>query len=181
MSIITETKLHLEEEQVPLSISVSNLSTSPIVAIGVPNNVLFFHQNGDSVEYKIAKEDNPLAIDWHPTKNIAAIGWESGDLTLANLDKQTANEELNSHEGPIIRCLFNSGGQRMATIDNQSTIAIWKDMNCLSVFEKEGEITSLTNAELTVERKGKPSKSMSLFFVGNNQGIFNFQKEMFGI
>ena len=84
---------------------------------------------------------NPTAITWHPGLPIICIGWASGALSLANLSTMISRDESNVHQGAVTKICFNSTGQRMTSVDTDGNIAVWKDLNCLSVYEKGCALT----------------------------------------
>jgi intraflagellar transport protein 140 len=170
MSIFSEIKLQKSEEEEPYMIAISNTKATPFLAMIVPKKVIFFDENGDRMEFFVEKNMNPTFLDWHPGLPIVCIGWSSGALTLVNLQTLSSRDESNVHQGAVTKIKFNQTGQRMVSVDADGNIAIWKDLNCLSVYEKGCALTCLSNAELIIERPNRPTKHMSLFFVGGQQG-----------
>lgn len=59
----------------------------------------------------------------------------------------------------------------MLTVDLEGNIALWKDLNCIKVYEKGCEVTSVYSAQMTIQRKNKPPKNLNLFFIGCKDGI----------
>lgn len=55
MSIFSETKLKLGENEQCYSTSISNLSEFPVAAVAIPNGVIFFDENGERMEFKLSK------------------------------------------------------------------------------------------------------------------------------
>lgn len=56
----------------------------------------------------------------------------------------------------------------MVTADVKGNVAVWKGINMMSVYKKEGIITHCIFCELTIDPKMKTS---NLFFFGGKQGI----------
>jgi WD40 repeat protein len=64
-----------------------------------------------------------------------------------------------------------------AAIYDEGTISIWKELNCLNVFSKEKKITCSCAADISVEKKNKTAKNMSLFFIGSESGSVWYANE----
>ena len=182
MSIFSETKLALPNNGLPYNTAISHTSEMPIVAVMSQNCVLFYDENGDILDFKLERYKNfpktrqfdPSVLDWHPKMPILAIGWTSGAVTLVNMKSKRPKEESNYHQSPILKLQYNENGDRMCTVDQDGNIAIWKDMNCLQVFEKHCEVTSMTSASMVIQRKNKAPKNLNLFFIGGKDGKFHF-------
>lgn len=113
---------------------------------------------------------HPVSMSWHPKQPILAVGWVTGVVSLCNIKSTRSKEEGNYHQSAVLRTMFNDSGDRMATVDHQGNIAVWKDMNCLCVYEKGCQVTCMASANITVERKNKAPKNLNLFFVGGADG-----------
>jgi WD40 repeat protein len=98
-------------------------------------------------------------------------------ITLSNVGNEQFKDQAGEVEAPIQELGFNEKGTRMVSVTESGHISIWKELNCLITYAKERRITAVCNADLTIEKKNKPAKLMSLFFVGNTQGFVWYVNE----
>lgn len=56
----------------------------------------------------------------------------------------------------------------MVTADATGLVAVWRGINCIATYKKDGEITHSIFADLSMESK---IKTQNLFFFGGSSGI----------
>ncbi len=67
---------------------------------------------------RIKKECSPTAIDWHPTKKVLAIGWETGDIQLWNDIEKNLYEPQSDHCSQIKSLNWTGNGTRLLSADS---------------------------------------------------------------
>jgi intraflagellar transport protein 140 len=77
-------------------------------------------------------------------------------------------EETNIHKEAISVISFNPSGSRMVTADIGGTVAVWRGINNICVYKKEGVITHAIFCELNIDSK---MKTHNLFFFGGKSGV----------
>ncbi len=66
---------------------------------------------------RIQKDSSPTAIDWHPTKKVLAIGWETGDIQLWNDVEKNLYEPQSDHCSQIKSLNWTGNGTRLLSAD----------------------------------------------------------------
>lgn len=56
-------------------------------------------------------------ISWHPSKQVLAMGWRSGEVTLCNVKEDKVWEQSSCHHGPITLVQWAGAGTRLVTAD----------------------------------------------------------------
>lgn len=79
-----------------------------------------------------------------------------------------AKEEGNVHKDKISIIAFHPSGTRMVTADHSGKIAVWRGINCVSTYKKEGIVTHCIFCELNMDKKVKTN---NLFFFGGKSGV----------
>lgn len=84
MSLFSKVELKelKQSDEKILRIAVSNASVNPTIAIATPNKIHMYNESGERLNYELARNITPTAIEWHPTQSILAIGWDIGKITL---------------------------------------------------------------------------------------------------
>jgi len=62
-----------------------------------------------------------------------------------------AKEEANVHKEKITIIVYSPSGSRMVTADTSGKIAVWRGINCISNYKKEGLITHCLFCELSMD------------------------------
>ncbi len=84
-----------------------------------------------------------------------------------------AKEEPNVHKSSILTIVFNPSGSRMVTCDDRGLVAVWRGLNCISQYTKEGAITHCIFSELSfiTSKDKEKAKTNNLFFFGGKAGV----------
>lgn len=62
-----------------------------------------------------------------------------------------AKEESNVHKEKITIMCFSPSGNRMVSADTRGLVAVWRGINCIATYKKEGIITHCLFADLVIE------------------------------
>ncbi len=74
-----------------------------------------------------------------------------------------AKEESNVHKDKISIIVFNPNGSRMVTGDIKGLVSVWRGINSVCTYKKEGIITHCIFCNINLDEK---IKSSNLFFFG---------------
>ena len=64
-------------------------------------------------------------MSWHPTKQVLAVGWKSGEVTFYSHQDQMYHEQTSMHRAPISALLWNKSGKRLVSCDGEGLLAVW--------------------------------------------------------
>ena len=174
MSIFSETKIQVPSTEIVTQISISNVPLLPTLAVATQTRVIFFNESGEKLDFELFKGAVPTYIEYHPSQPQLAIGWQSGVLTLFNEDQKMIKEEAGVHKSPILLIVFQPSGNCLVTTDEKGLVAIWRGINCLSTYQREGFITNCIFCELNFSEKegnNQKLKASNLFFFGGKTGV----------
>ena len=138
MSIFSENRLVIPSSETICQLSHSSSVLLPNLAISTPTKILFYSEAGEKLDYYVSKNIPPSAIQYHPSASILAIGWSTGLLTLFHEDTKMIKEEAGVHKGAILLIVFQNSGNCMVTSDEKGLVAVWRGINCLSTYQREG-------------------------------------------
>eukprot|EP00924_Labyrinthula_sp_SR-Ha-C_P008375 maker-scaffold_11-snap-gene-11.29-mRNA-1 protein AED:0.01 eAED:0.04 QI:0/0/0/1/1/1/3/0/1566 len=159
MSIFAKFKVSYQTKDEPLEIlTMSWCNVEPTLAVSTSNGLIrFFSEEG--VEFKelsYASEKGAIAksIAWRTRSRVLAIGWSNGVVTLRDIHKKNAQEDVECHSGNEINLLFWSPeGSRLVSADIAGVVSVWKTdhrsklvnillynlrQNSFGYFEQEG-------------------------------------------
>ena len=145
----------LQDEQALLSAwSNSEFNMVLAVATSAPR-IVFINEEGIVVpNFEIARNNQSIAaIQWHPTMQALAIGWNDGVLTLWNEDQRLTAEDKVVHQGTVTHITFSPDGARLVTGDNKGTVCVWrthKGMTPICQYNKEGAINQIVFCSLVL-------------------------------
>ncbi len=174
MSIFSETKIPIPPTETILQISLSHIPLMPTLAVCTQSRIYFYNESGEKYEYELFKGMAPTYIEYHPNLPQLAIGWQSGVITLFSEDQKMVKEEAGVHKSPIILIVFQASGNCMVTTDEKGIVAVWRGINCLSTYQREGIITNCIFSELNFPEKegnNQKLKASNLFFFGGKSGV----------
>ena len=79
----------------------SSTPTHSLLAHSLTDHVTSLLQ-GELVEDSLIQRSVTVQrISWHPSKQVLAMGWRSGEVTLCNLKEDQVWEQSSCHHGPI--------------------------------------------------------------------------------
>lgn len=173
MSIFSENRLVLPSSETICQLSHSSSVLLPNLALSTPTKILFYSEAGEKLDYYVSKNIPPSSIQYHPSASILAIGWSTGLLTLFHEDTKMIKEEAGVHKGAIMLIVFQNSGNCMVTSDEKGLVAVWRGINCLSTYQREGLITNAIFCELNFggEAQANKLKTSNLFFFGGRSGV----------
>lgn len=172
MSIFSETKISVPPSESITQIAISNVPLLPTLAVATPIRIMFYNENGEKMEFELNKGVTPTYIEFHPHQSQLAIGWQNGCVTLFNEDQKMVKEEPGVHKAAILFIVFQPSGNCMVTTDEKGLVAVWRGINCLSTYQREGAITHSIFCELNFpEKEGQKLKTSNLFFFGGKSGV----------
>ncbi|KAI3390005.1 hypothetical protein SNEBB_007594 [Seison nebaliae] len=88
--------------------------------------VQIFTDEGENLREAFMKNAYaPLTCDWHPTKKLLVVGWETGTLTQwSPLSKRVEHIEAN-HDNDIVYIIFSGNGKTLFVLDSDANVSIW--------------------------------------------------------
>lgn len=69
----------------------------------------------------------PAVMQWHPTKKILAIGWETGEIQIWNEHDHELYEIVHLHKSDIKSVNWTSNGTRILTGDSVRCFQVYQD------------------------------------------------------
>ena len=172
MSIFSETKIVIPQTDLVTQIALSNVPLLPTLAVSTGTRILFFNESGEKLEMELFKGLTPTYIEYHPNLPQLAIGWQNGGVTLFNEDQKMVKEEAGVHKSAVILIVYQPSGNCMVSTDEKGLVAVWRGINCISTYQREGVITNCIFCELNFpEKEGQKLKTSNLFFFGGKSGV----------
>ena len=65
----------------------------------------------------LERVSQPMDMQWHPSKKILAVGWESGEVLIWNEHDHELYEVVHLHKTEIKSVHWTSNGTRLLTVD----------------------------------------------------------------
>ncbi|ELT94193.1 hypothetical protein CAPTEDRAFT_114177 [Capitella teleta] len=106
--------------------------THPILAVASFSeangaNITCYGEEGEHMQDSVIRKSRPAsAIQWHPTKRILAIGWETGEVNITNEQDHELYEVPLLHKAEITILQWSSAGSRLVTGDSSGLLLVWK-------------------------------------------------------
>ncbi|XP_057178232.1 intraflagellar transport protein 140 homolog isoform X2 [Triplophysa rosa] len=104
-----------------------------VLAVGSVNastrgSVDLYLQQGEHVKLcHVERGFNPSLLQWHPTKPLLAVGWETGEtLLLSHPSGEHTPLPANTHASCITLLEWSSNGSRLVTGDQAGVMAVWR-------------------------------------------------------
>jgi WD40 repeat protein len=105
-----------------------------ILALGSEKGKVILLNTANVDEEQILMEDREspvIAMAFHPTKNMLAVGFANGNVELYDISRgitrpEKLEEELPGHGSGISNILFNRDGSLLATASFDGTIQLWE-------------------------------------------------------
>uniref|UniRef100_A0A673HQW8 Intraflagellar transport 140 homolog (Chlamydomonas) n=1 Tax=Sinocyclocheilus rhinocerous TaxID=307959 RepID=A0A673HQW8_9TELE len=85
-------------------------------------------QQGEHVELcHVERGFSPSLLQWHPTKALLAVGWETGEtMLLSHPSGEHTPLPNNTHTACITVLEWSSNGNRLVTGDQAGVMAVWR-------------------------------------------------------
>ena len=84
-------------------------------------NFVYYTTQGEPVTESLTRKSRPASIiQWHPTKKILAIGWETGEVTIRNEQEGETYDSVPIHQAEITVMHWTSMGTKLVTGDSVS-------------------------------------------------------------
>lgn len=104
-----------------------------VLAVGSVNAssggcVDLYLQQGEYVELcHVERGFSPSLLQWHPTKPLLAVGWETGEtILLSHPSGEHTPLPNNTHTACITVLEWSSNGSRLVTGDQAGVMAVWR-------------------------------------------------------
>ncbi|XP_067291267.1 intraflagellar transport protein 140 homolog isoform X2 [Pseudorasbora parva] len=104
-----------------------------VLAVGSVNPssggcVDLYLQQGEHVELcHVERGFSPSLLQWHPTKPLLAVGWETGEtILLSHPSGEHTPLPNNTHTACITVLEWSSNGSRLVTGDQAGVMAVWR-------------------------------------------------------
>ncbi|XP_043081946.1 intraflagellar transport protein 140 homolog isoform X2 [Puntigrus tetrazona] len=108
-------------------------SSACVLAVGSVNastggRVDLYLQQGEHVDLcHVERGFSPSLLQWHPTKPLLAVGWETGEtLLLSHPSGEHTPLPNNTHTACITVLEWSSNGSRLVTGDQAGVMAVWR-------------------------------------------------------
>lgn len=115
------------------AVLISWHSSVCVLAVGSVNAssggcVDLYLQQGEHVELcHVERGFSPSLLQWHPTKPLLAVGWETGEtILLSHPSGEHTPLPNNTHTACITVLEWSSNGSRLVTGDQAGVMAVWK-------------------------------------------------------
>ncbi|XP_056125550.1 intraflagellar transport protein 140 homolog [Rhinichthys klamathensis goyatoka] len=115
------------------AVLVSWHSSVCVLAVGSVNAssggcVDLYLQQGEHVELcHVERGFSPSLLQWHPTKPLLAVGWETGEtILLSHPSGEHTPLPNNTHTACITVLEWSSNGSRLVTGDQAGVMAVWR-------------------------------------------------------
>lgn len=115
------------------AVLISWHSSLCVLAVGSVNpstggSVDLYLQQGEHVELcHVERGFSPSLLQWHPTKPLLAVGWETGEtLLLSHPSGELTPLPANTHTSCITVLEWSSNGSRLVTGDQAGVLAVWR-------------------------------------------------------
>ncbi|MGH0115387.1 UNVERIFIED_CONTAM: hypothetical protein FKN15_000022 [Acipenser sinensis] len=109
-------------------------SSQPVLAVAsispsTGGSVDLYLQQGEHVgNSHVERPFQPKVLRWHPSKQVLAVGWETGEVLLLNQPDGDQTSLPATHSADISLLEWSSNGSRLLTGDRASlgVLAVWK-------------------------------------------------------
>ncbi|KAG1950959.1 intraflagellar transport protein 140 homolog isoform X2 [Pimephales promelas] len=115
------------------AVLISWHSSVCVLAVGSVNAstggcVDLYLQQGEHVELcHVERGFSPSLLQWHPTKPLLAVGWETGEtILLSHPSGEHTPLPNNTHTACITVLEWSSNGSRLVTGDQAGVMAVWR-------------------------------------------------------
>uniref|UniRef100_A0A673FYQ4 Intraflagellar transport protein 140 homolog n=1 Tax=Sinocyclocheilus rhinocerous TaxID=307959 RepID=A0A673FYQ4_9TELE len=115
------------------AVLISWHSSVCVLAVGSVNPstggcVDLYLQQGEHVELcHVERGFSPSLLQWHPTKLLLAVGWETGEtMLLSHPSGELTPLPNNTHNACITVLEWSSNGGRLVTGDQAGVMAVWR-------------------------------------------------------
>ncbi|XP_051969833.1 intraflagellar transport protein 140 homolog [Xyrauchen texanus] len=116
-----------------VTVLISWHSSLCVLAVGSVNAstggcVDLYLQQGEHVELcHVERGFSPSLLQWHPTKPLLAVGWETGEtLLMSHPSGEHTPLPANTHTACITVLEWSSNGSRLVTGDQAGVMAVWR-------------------------------------------------------
>uniref|UniRef100_A0A671RDR8 Intraflagellar transport protein 140 homolog n=1 Tax=Sinocyclocheilus anshuiensis TaxID=1608454 RepID=A0A671RDR8_9TELE len=115
------------------AVLISWHSSVCVLAVGSVNAstggcVDLYLQQGEHIELcHVERGFSPSLLQWHPTKALLAVGWETGEtMLLSHPSGEHTPLPNNTHTACITVLEWSSNGNRLVTGDQAGVMAVWR-------------------------------------------------------
>lgn len=67
-----------------------------------------------------------VCISWHPVQKVLAIGYETGEVVVWNLEENESFEGPKGHNAAVVLIEWSACGTILITADNMGSLVNWK-------------------------------------------------------
>eukprot|EP00051_Salpingoeca_urceolata_P027733 m.483017 g.483017 ORF g.483017 m.483017 type:complete len:1380 (-) comp22745_c0_seq1:34-4173(-) len=89
--------------------------------------VNLFTDDGEHIDDgTLQRVAQPSVIAWHPTQRLLAVGWDTGEIVLWNVQTLVAHEAKSLHDSDIRFLKWSADGTKLISGDDTGRIGVWK-------------------------------------------------------